>query len=699
MSTRGTTVGGGAAARAFWAVVLAVAALWPSRSLTWFSGAPLDGRAEAVLVGLLLPALCCLHGRFLDRRAVQMAILALFVTRAGESIVMTQHGLCGRFATPAAPAPYRATVLTIPIDEPRGVLRSWDIRAGWRDAEPSCTAIVDRPYNSASAFPAWFLNITDMASGGRRNLRMDVSGYVRVKESGRFLIDLDRDMVVDGAIGSTGVTSTQGEPVAAALDPGTHRIDLHVRMTGDRWRLVPRWNERSAFDTTLLTVTEPRALDGAVAGLLGFVQESLIVVLVAAWLFALMFEFWASPALLFWSIASAVVLAICGATGRFERVAALMLLAAVIVPVAEPDRNLRGAFLLLGAPWLAFFAARGLPLVGHFSAYSNDDWLAYQVAGYRIFMNGFWLEGGSRVFDYQPLYRWMSGALHLVFGDSSVGELYWDAACLLVGALVAFAVVKPVAGFRWAIGAAAATLATFSVGTIWYFPGRGLSEVAAAGWAFLAALLLVHEQDAGVAPAIVAGLLATLMFYTRLNHLLFAGFLAVLLVPLTVSARWSDVRASLSRVNWSGAAAYLTTFAAGVALFATRTWWYTGVFSVLYGTSLKNNDTGLRLGTIASTDVWSRISHSLRALVWMNEPPSPDPRALLVAAGVLLSALAVLQIPRVSRLPFAVAVVTLGACASSLFAHTHNYPGRMSIHLAPFAIAMTATAGAKLFSR
>ena len=83
----------------------------------------------------------------------------------------------------------------------------------------------------------------------------------------------------------------------------------------------------------------------------------------------------------------------------------------------------------------------------------------------------------------------------------------------------------------------------------------------------------------------------------------------------------------------------------------------------------------------------------------MNEPPSPDVRAVLVVAGVVLSLLAILQVPRLSRLPFALAVVTLGACASSLLAHTLNYPGRMSIHLAPFAIAMTANAGAKLFGR
>ena len=377
------------------------------------------------------------------------------------------------------------------------------------------------------------------------------------------------------------------------------------------------------------------------------------------------------------------MLAGLGASGRFERFAVLLLAGAVLVPVARPHRHLRGALLLVGVPWLALVAARSLPQVAHFSAYSNDDWLAYQVAGYRVFMSGFWLEGGSKVFDYQPLYRWISGALHLVFGDSSVGETFWDAVCLLLGASVAFVLVDRAAGFRWAVAAAVATLATFWLGTIWYFVGRGLSEVAAAGWGFIAALLLERNRDADVKLAILAGIFSVLMFYTRLNHLLFAMFLVAL----------------MSRVDGRATLAYLGTFAAGVALFAARTWWYTGVFSVLYGTSLKVNDTGLRLATIASPDVWGRIWHSLRALVWMNEPPSPDPRAAFVVIGVLVSIAVLLRLPKFNRLPFSVALVTLGACASSFLAHTHNYPGRMSIHLAPFAVAMTAMAGARLAGR
>jgi hypothetical protein len=45
-------------------------------------------------------------------------------------------------------------------------------------------------------------------------------------------------------------------------------------------------------------------------------------------------------------------------------------------------------------------------------------------------------------------------------------------------------------------------------------------------------------------------------------------------------------------------------------------------------------------------------------------------------------------------LPLSIAVVIVGAGVSSLFAHTHNYPGRMSIHLVPFAVAMAAIAAA-----
>src|SRR5262245_18371689 len=116
------------------------------------------------------------------------------------------------------------------------------MRADVSAAAPRCTAIVDRPYREASAFPAWFVNITDFATGGKRAFTFDVTGYARVSERGLFVFDVDRVISVTGRIGAQTLTSAVGTPMLAALEAGTHRLDLHATIAGESWRLVPTWN-------------------------------------------------------------------------------------------------------------------------------------------------------------------------------------------------------------------------------------------------------------------------------------------------------------------------------------------------------------------------------------------------------------------------------------------------------------------------
>ena len=674
---------------------LAVALLWPGRALSALDGMPLDGVAEAIVIGLVVPALWWAHRRFLDSRTARALIVALVAVKCAGAVLLTPQGLCARFTTGA---PLHAEVLTIPIDEPRGFLRSWDVRAGWRQPVPACTAIVDRPYATLSSFPAWFLNITDAARPGRRLVTLDVSGFTRVATDGRFSLDLDRDMVVTGHIGGREFASVDGSGVTVPLAAGVHAIDLHAQLTGDQWKLIPRWNGADAFAQTVMTVGEPGAADRLLAAPAAMSTTALVTFLVVCWIWSFLAAQRESPWMLAWCAAASVLLAAAGTTGRLERFSAPLLFAGALVPVASPQRNLRGAFLLLGVPWLVFFAARSIPLAGHFSVYSNDDWLAYQVAGYRIALNGFWLQGGSNLFDYQALYRWISATLHLVFGDSSIGETYWDAACLLMGGLLAFQIARSVAGFRAGVVAGAATLSTFTLGTIWYFIGRGLSETAASGFLYLAVFFMLRARLGGAVPAAAAGVFAALMFYTRLNHLLFALSVPVLLWPLRTPARLHDWWRAAARVRVKAAAIYGAVVSAGLIGFAARTWWYAGVFSLFAGTSLKNNDTGLRLTTIGSLDVWRRVGHSLWSLIWMNEPARPDVRAVFLASGAALALLAVLQVPRARRLPASIALAVCAAMLSALFVHTHNYPGRMTIHLVPFAAALGVIAAARVVS-
>lgn len=678
----------------WWPLLMLVALAWPSRVLGPLDGLPLNGRVEALLFGIVVPSLLWFDRRSLQRAPLRAAIVALLAVKIA-GLALTPQGLCARFSTTA---PLLGETHTIPIDEPEGWLRSWDVRANWRDRTPECTAIVDRPYADARSFPAWFVNLLDSIRPGRTDLSLALNGSLHVDEPGVFSMPVAEDMRVRGEIGGRAVEYGD-HSIVATLPAGDHQIRLSATLTGDEWTLQPRWNDRDAWSAAVFTVAAPGAID-RIAPVVGVAITALAGAIVFAWAWFALAPWRAEPVLLAWSLVASGAMAIAATIPGVARLAVIGLSGAIAVPIATRHRNLRAAFLLIGVPWLAFFALRAVPDIGAFTAYSHDDWLAYQVAGYRIFMGGYWLEGGSTAFDYQPLYRWISGALHLVFGDSSAGEIIVDASALLAGALLAFWMVKAVAGFRWGIAAGTATLVTFATGTTWYFVGRGLSETVGAGFGFLAAFMLLRGRLGRPSSIAAAGAFAVLMFYTRLNFGAAAAVLAALLLPLSVTTEMG--RVTIDRVRqvrrWP-IAAYAGVIAVGVLLFMSRTWWYTGRFSVLYGTSLKNNDIGLRVDTVADPAVWGRIRHSLASLIFMNEPPHFDARAMFVAAGMLVVVLGAIQVPGLRRLPLAMVLVALGTCASALFVHTHNYPGRMSIPLVPFACAAAVTGAGLMLSR
>jgi hypothetical protein len=60
-----------------WPVLALVALAWPSRALGLLDGLPLNGRAEALLLGLVVPALLWFAPRILQRNAIRVAIAAL----------------------------------------------------------------------------------------------------------------------------------------------------------------------------------------------------------------------------------------------------------------------------------------------------------------------------------------------------------------------------------------------------------------------------------------------------------------------------------------------------------------------------------------------------------------------------------------------------------------------------------------------
>jgi hypothetical protein len=672
-------------ATACWTALAIVALLWPARAIGPLDGAPLDSALDAILIGVCVPFLWALQRSFLERRSARVLVSSLIAWKLLLWLAVTPQGLC---AKTAVRHPLDRVYLQMPIREPSGVLRSWDVRADFNAPAPACTAILTRPLPSEAAFPAWFVNITDHIIG-RREIDLTVRGFVTLSDPGVLTIATDRGVTITGEVGSH---RYDGAPVR--LDAGTHAIALAGQLTGEAWRFEPRLDEASLWSRALVTTAPPTRFDRLAGSWAWIVAPALVLLLTASWL-------WHALATLrpgIPAIAAALAMGAAAVALALQPVLAvqrgigLLAFGAVLVPVSRRARNIHGVLLLVGLPWVAFFAARSFADIGRFTAFSADDWLAYQLAGYRIFMHGYYFEGGTLAFDYQPLYRWINGALHLVFGDSSVGEHYWDAACLALGASLSYHIVRARAGYRWGVFAAAATLSSLSLGTPWHFIGRSLSEVAAAGWAFLAMLLLLRGRRSRLTWSAAAGASAVLMFYTRLNHLLFAAFLPALLLPLEVPAVAAQALRALARVRRSALAVYVAVFGAGVVALMTRTWWYTGQFSLFYGTSLNYNDTGLRSLHVLNPQVWSKVLHSLASFVFMNEPPRPDVRATFVIAGVVVAIAALCQVPRLRQVPAAVVITVVGASAASFVVHGHPYPGRFSIHLVPLAVALSTIA-------
>jgi hypothetical protein len=673
-----------------WALVAVIALLVPGPAAGWLDGIPLDGRWEAVLLGMLLPLLCVLERRVFEHRLARVLVGAIIAVKLGAGLLLTTQGLCSEFR---ADGPVNGPIGTIEIGEPTGLMRSWDVRAHWGGGTPRCSAITRRDYRRRDEFPAWFVNVLDNASPPHRELTMVTRGVVTVGEPGTLAFEItpsnDAVLRVDGAVVQAGGASGR---LTAPLTTGAHDVELRSRLTGAGWRFVPSWQGQSVWSSALVTTARPTAVDRALWRVLPGLADLLALSLIAYWLFVAVslapLDRWSTVAVL----AAAIATGYAAWTDSMARFAPLALAFVLASPSARRNPGSRTALWLVGLPWMVFAAVLAFPRIGELTLYSaGDDWLSYQVSAYRIYLQGYWLEAGERLFYYQPLYRWIAGVLHIVFGDSSAGEMFWDGACLLTGAMVAFVLCRPWLGGFGALFAAALTLTLFTLTPIWYFIGRGLAEISAGAFAWVAALWLIRSRGGGPRAVLVGGVFAVLAFYTRLNHMLFAGSLmAFLLPPRTTADALRHPKLLWQSLRTSDAVAYASVLVLGLVLLAMRAWAYTGELSPFAGTSLGLNHTGLAPSTVLSVAVWRNVFHSLFAQMIVNEVF--DVRGLIVLAGCASAFLAVLQVPRFSRLPLATVVAVLGGLAGALIAHAHGYPGRFSVHLVPLATAAATLA-------
>ena len=666
-----------------WGVLLILAVLWPGRLIGPLDGAPLDAPMEAVCVVALAVA-WFLAPAFLRTRGARALVGGLLVWKIAGWFLLTQTGLCGSFL---------ASVDGTPQPQP-----GWDVRALWTP-RAGCTAVMARPYREFEEFPSWAINM--LPESGRPpagSFALDVKGTVQTSRAATLTLTTDLDSSVSADVDGHMIDAVRG----ALLDAGVHDVKLHADLHGVHWRFIPALDGRNLFDQADSFVTRSTRLDRLVRGWGRWVSPVLVCVLLVMWtifaLRSLQLPLGASA----WTVAAAGIAFAIGSSiepppARFSM---LLLFGAVALPVKDGRSMLRMAFLMLAVPWLAFFLGRSLHDVGRLTIYtSGDDWWTFQRHAYEVFIKGVWFEGGEKTFWNQPLYRWTAGLLHLIFGDSSVGEMYLDATGIAVGAMFAFDSVRRLGGVRLGLVAAILVFNVTMLGPNWYGIGRGLSEISAALCVYLAAFALQRSRHESWPSGAIAGLWAALAFFTRMNHLMLMIMLIVMLLPDDMEAgSLRRVTAVWQRLPKRQAAVYLACVALAVIAIAARTMYYTGQFSVFLGTQRDLVSTGLGLSTMFSGAAWTRALESVSMIATVQDPPRLDIRVVFVTLGVVCAFAGLLGVPIVRRMPLGLAVFCAGAVVGGLFVRGSAYAGRFSVQLVPVAVA-AATSSLVLVTR
>ena len=221
-----------------WGMAALVALLWPGHLSGPLDGIPLDGAAEAILLGLVVPILWWLDPGYLKHRAVRAVIVSLLLAKIGSSSLV-RDGWCVQFDTSKPLVAGQA-----------GRIHTWDVRADWRAPAPQCSAVMTRAYEDYKRFPAWFFNLppadNNLPAPEDRppyaTLDMTVRGYLDVAGDGEFGLETGASMATTMVIDGGEVPAADATHHRATVVAGRHFVQIKSHLTGNNWRFAPYWN-------------------------------------------------------------------------------------------------------------------------------------------------------------------------------------------------------------------------------------------------------------------------------------------------------------------------------------------------------------------------------------------------------------------------------------------------------------------------
>ena len=348
----------------------------------------------------------------------------------------------------------------------------------------------------------------------------------------------------------------------------------------------------------------------------------------------------------------------------------------------QVDRLIPSIFLLFGPAMLFFFVNKWWSIIGQWKIWgSGNDWTTYQSFARKIIVEGDWLGAGEGVFTMMPLYRYIVGIYHLLFGQSAFVQHMADVWCVLGATIiiVAFAMkfrISPLLVFIASITYLSINL----ISAFRYHIGKGLVENHAMIFIMLAAWLLYRAREGGAMRLTLATLFGILGYWTRQDHLgVVAGLAFLVLEPVEgPTGGWKGYWGRF-QLQWRNFVIYWGLGISSVLAVCFRNWWLGGAFYP------SDKNAAIYAISAQGSPLTSSVYTILAANAWPN-PPSIM-LSIVLTSGTILALIALMWRPKsLIDFPISLGIIIIGLFGPYAFLWFGGYPPRFSIHLLPLAV-------------
>lgn len=355
---------------------------------------------------------------------------------------------------------------------------------------------------------------------------------------------------------------------------------------------------------------------------------------------------------------------------------------------STPTRAALVVFIATAPAVFAYYFMAWRDSIGTFIAYPVfSDPLTYQVFAHEIFLEGDWLHAaGEPVITYQPLYRYLVGVLHVVFGQASVAQWMVDvwSVCFGVATVTMLGVrfgLSPAAA-----GAAGVLYLAFMFGPhfSWHI-GYGLQELTSN--LFLFALLWAAAGGASPGQVALAALFAVLMVWTRLDRIALALAAVLMFLPPAMGPNPAWGRMAREALGiWPRMIAYAAMAVGAFLLVQLRNLFAGGEFTINYQANINY----LQCQDLECIR-WTFEQLLLGSNVCVDRAAVP-----LVAGALIALAALVYRRGSLGAIPLQLPILLFAAMVSYLAGGPKNYEPRFSHHLLPLCVLLVTLFAANL---